>query len=165
MFEALGRNIEARIEDGLLCRGNADELREVVVNLLDNALVHGAGTVQVSLQRSADGIALEVADQGPGVPVAEQEAMFQRFRKGRQSNAGTGLGLAIVRRIVENAGGRVWFLWGAGVLRGWGVGGGFWGGCWGTWGGGGGCLWWGGGMRCVFCLGIEVCRVEIRFGR
>ena len=110
LFEAQGRNIEARIEDGLLCRGNADELREVVVNLLDNALVHGAGTVQVSLQRSADGIALEVADQGPGVPVAEQEAMFQRFRKGRQGGAGTGLGLAIVRRIVENAGGQAGFV-------------------------------------------------------
>lgn len=110
LFEAQNRAIKVRIEDGLLCRGNADELREVLVNLLDNALEHGAGSVQVSLYRRADGIALEVADQGPGVPAAEQEAMFQRFRKGRQGSAGTGLGLAIVRRIVENAGGQVGFV-------------------------------------------------------
>ncbi|PRB78984.1 HAMP domain-containing sensor histidine kinase [Pseudomonas sp. MYb185] len=110
LFEAQGRDIGARIEDGMLCRGNADELREVLVNLLDNALVHGSGRVQVSLCRSADGIRLEVADQGPGVPAAQQEAMFQRFRKGRQGSTGTGLGLAIVRGIVENAGGQVGFV-------------------------------------------------------
>ncbi|WP_285275697.1 sensor histidine kinase [Halopseudomonas bauzanensis] len=114
LFEAQHRRIDARIDDGLLCRGNTSELREVLINLLDNALVHGAGTVEVSLRRDAEGIVLEVADQGPGVPAAEQEAMFQRFRKGRQNNAGTGLGLAIVRRIVENAGGRVGFVAGRG---------------------------------------------------
>ena len=114
LFEAQNRLVDVDIEDGLLCRGNIDELREVLINLLDNALVHGAGTVQVSLHRAAEGIALEVADHGPGVPVEQQEAMFQRFRKGRQGSAGTGLGLAIVRRIVENAGGRVGFVVGRG---------------------------------------------------
>ncbi|SDS80631.1 two-component system, OmpR family, sensor histidine kinase QseC [Halopseudomonas litoralis] len=114
LFEAQGRGITVHIEDSLRCQGNTDELREVLVNLLDNALTHGAGTVQVNVCRRAEGIMLEVADEGPGVPTAEREAMFQRFRKGRRSGTGTGLGLAIVRRIVENAGGQSGFVQGRG---------------------------------------------------
>lgn len=110
LFEAQQRSITAEIADGLRCRGNADELREALINLLDNALAHGAGTVHVSLSSQLNEIILEVADQGPGVSIEQQELMFQRFRKGRQGSDGTGLGLAIVRRIVENAGGRVCFV-------------------------------------------------------
>lgn len=110
LFEAQGRGITADIEDGLLCRGNADELREALINLLENALVHGAGDVRVTLQEQGQDVILDVADQGSGVPVDEQASMFQRFRKGRQGSDGTGLGLAIVRRIVENADGQVGFV-------------------------------------------------------
>lgn len=110
MFEAQGRGISVNIEDGLLCRGNADELREALINLLENALVHGAGNALVTLQARGDDVWLEVADQGSGVPAEHQESMFQRFRKGRQGSEGTGLGLAIVRRIVENAGGQIGFV-------------------------------------------------------
>ena len=49
------------------------------------------------------------AGGGQGVPPVQQEAMFERFRKGRQGSSGTGLGLPIVRRVVENAGGSVRF--------------------------------------------------------
>ncbi len=110
LFEAQQRTIEVEIEDGLLCRGNTDELRDALTNLLENALVHGAGDVRLTLWQERDSVILEVGDQGRGVPKEDQEAMFQRFRKGRQSSGGTGLGLAIVRRIVENANGTVAFV-------------------------------------------------------
>ncbi|WP_226924983.1 sensor histidine kinase [Stutzerimonas stutzeri] len=110
LFEAQGRLIEVDITDGLECRGNADQLREALSNLLENALVHGAGEVWVTLCAEGAEVNLDVVDQGCGVPPDEQEAMFQRFRKGRQGSEGTGLGLAIVRRIVENAGGRIGFV-------------------------------------------------------
>ncbi|WP_312905518.1 sensor histidine kinase [Stutzerimonas nitrititolerans] len=118
LFEAQGRSIEVDIAEGLECRGNPDQLREALVNLLENALVHGAGEVRLTLRAQGDEVILDIADQGDGVPSELQEAMFQRFRKGRQGSEGTGLGLAIVRRIVENAGGRVGFVSGrANVLR------------------------------------------------
>ena len=52
---------------------------------------------------------VSISDEGQGVPLAHQEAMFERFRKGRQGSSGTGLGLPIVRRVIENAGGSVSF--------------------------------------------------------
>lgn len=110
LFEARDRELSVDVEDGLVCRGNHDELREVMLNVLENALLHGAGTVRVRGRKSAGNIVIEVCDQGEGVAQDQREAMFQRFSKGRQGSEGTGLGLAIVRRIVENAGGRVAFV-------------------------------------------------------
>lgn len=110
LFEAQRRSITVDIENGLYCQGNTDQLREAMVNLLDNALTHGAGAVEVTLRSQSAEIILEVADQGPGVTPEQQELMFERFRKGRQGSHGTGLGLAIARRIVENAGGDIHFV-------------------------------------------------------
>ena len=110
LFEARGRVLEADIAEGCECKGSPGQLREALVNLLTNALVHGKGTVHVRLYRSDSQLLLEINDQGTGVAHEEREAMFLRFRKGNQSNEGTGLGLAIVRQIVHNAGGRVMFV-------------------------------------------------------
>src|SRR6476660_1919243 len=66
--------------------GRADDLREMVHNLLDNALVHGSGTVRVGVRHERDGrgqqIVIEVADEGTGVPELIKETVFERFRKG-----------------------------------------------------------------------------------
>ncbi|PCC98122.1 sensor histidine kinase [Halopseudomonas pelagia] len=110
MFEEQGRAIVAEIADGQHCLCHAHELREALINLLDNALVHGRGETFVVLRRESSELVIEISDQGPGVPEQDQERMFQRFHKGRQGSEGTGLGLAIVRRIVQNAGGRVAFV-------------------------------------------------------
>lgn len=110
LFEARGRHIEVDIAEGRECQGNPDQLREALANLLENALMHGQGTVNVALHQVGDQLQLEVTDQGPGIPEADREVMFLRFHKGQQSTEGTGLGLAIVRQIVRNAGGRVGFV-------------------------------------------------------
>jgi heavy metal sensor kinase len=84
-----------------------DLLVQVLVNLIDNALAHTprSGTVTVGCRTAAGEVQLWVSDTGPGIQVADQERVFDRFYRvdpGRtRANGGTGLGLAISRAIVE----------------------------------------------------------------
>jgi signal transduction histidine kinase len=85
-------------------------LRQVVVNLVDNAIRHSPAGSRVSVLASAEepaGLRLDVCDEGPGIPPAERERVFQRFSRGATSAGGTGLGLAIARWAVELHGGTV----------------------------------------------------------
>jgi signal transduction histidine kinase len=85
-------------------------LRQVVVNLVDNAIRHSPAGARVSVFASAAqpaGLRLEVCDEGPGIPPAERERVFQRFTRGATSAGGTGLGLAIARWAVELHGGAI----------------------------------------------------------
>jgi signal transduction histidine kinase len=93
-------------------RGRADDLRRLVGNLLDNGVRHAASRVEVSLSCVDDRVVLVVADDGPGVPVAERERVFERFHRSDSSRArgplgsgGTGLGLSISRAVAEQHGG------------------------------------------------------------
>lgn len=88
---------------------NRAELQRVVRNLLDNAVAHATSAVVVALH-ATDGVArLEVRDDGPGVPEAEREQVFERFHRGDASRSrhhqGSGLGLAIARTLAERGGG------------------------------------------------------------
>lgn len=109
-----GVRIEAHAEPGVHALADARALRQVLVNLLDNALKYGpAGqTVRLAASRTADGrVLLAVSDGGPGVPRAERERIwdaFVRLHHEGGSAGGSGLGLAVVRSIVEQQGGRAW---------------------------------------------------------
>jgi two-component system sensor histidine kinase KdpD len=94
-----------------------DELlvEQVFINLLENALRHTPpGTpIQVSAWRDGEGIVVEVADHGPGIPYGQEELVFGKFHRaeapGRLSpTEGAGLGLTICRGIVSAHGGRIW---------------------------------------------------------
>ena len=93
--------------------GDDAQLRQVVGNLVRNALVHTpAGTpVEVGVRRDGGGVRLEVRDHGPGLPVADPDTLFERFWRaegGRgRGKSGAGLGLAIVAAIVDAHGGVV----------------------------------------------------------
>lgn len=95
-------------------RADPDRLMQVVMNLLSNAakfVPREGGRVRVSLRSDDAGVTVVVADNGPGVPLAQQHAVFEKFRQGGDAAnrpAGTGLGLPISRRIVEHFGGRLW---------------------------------------------------------
>ena len=95
-------------------RADADRLLQVLLNLLSNAakfVPAGSGRVQLRLREHASGLTVEVQDNGPGVPAAEQQLVFEKFRQGGDATRrpqGTGLGLPISRRIVEHFGGRLW---------------------------------------------------------
>jgi signal transduction histidine kinase len=90
-------------------RGRADELTRVVTHLLDNAARHASSTVQVSLRTDDDVVVLAVDDDGPGVPIAERERVFERFVRLDDARArdagGAGLGLAVVATVVRACGG------------------------------------------------------------
>jgi two-component system OmpR family sensor kinase len=93
--------------------GDAHQLRQVLANLLRNALVHTpAGTpVAVTLSSTPDLVRMEVRDHGGGLPTKDADALFERFWRaegGRErGKSGAGLGLAIVSGIVSAHGGRV----------------------------------------------------------
>ena len=74
-------------------------LERVLANLLDNALRHGDGAVEVSAARKAQAAAVKIVDHGPGVPEGRREAMFEPFQ--RDGREGIGLGLTVARGFVE----------------------------------------------------------------
>lgn len=88
--------------------GDEGLLRQLVVNLLQNAVTHcSAGdTITLGLSRVAGKICLEVADTGPGIPKAAHDAVFEPFHRldPSRSKPGSGLGLALVRAIAERHG-------------------------------------------------------------
>jgi two-component system, NtrC family, sensor histidine kinase HydH len=79
-------------------------IREVVINLLDNAVAAGP-PVTATLRVGKGSLILEVADHGPGVAEDDRERIFEPFFTGKTQ--GTGLGLAICRRVVELHGGTI----------------------------------------------------------
>ncbi len=87
--------------------GRATELREVLINLLENArdAVDGNGVVTVTAKRAGEGVEIFVRDNGPGIPDELLTRVFEPHFSTRST--GTGLGLAIVRRMVESWGGQV----------------------------------------------------------
>ena len=93
--------------------GDADRLRQVLVNLLGNARRHTpeGTTVTTALRADSDEVTLTVADDGPGIPAQLQPEAFERFTRGDDSRnragGSTGLGLSIVRSVTEAHGGSV----------------------------------------------------------
>ncbi|RUV84160.1 sensor histidine kinase, partial [Mesorhizobium sp. M1A.F.Ca.IN.020.32.1.1] len=110
--KAVERNIDLGLEEAgpVPVIGEGTMLREMIVNLVDNALRYtpAGGTVTVQLAAIGREGVLTVTDTGPGIPAEEREQVFERFyRIAGAAEEGSGLGLAIVREVVENAGGSV----------------------------------------------------------
>ena len=105
----LGAEIEPMAPGSGVVWGDAQHLRILLNNLVDNALRYSmrGGKVDVALRAAAASLVLEVADSGPGITLAERERVFDRFYRGTTAHgidgatAGTGLGLAIVKEIAQ----------------------------------------------------------------
>lgn len=106
--------LEAHDEHRLMVKGDVEELRTVVTNLLDNAVKYSVGRVHVKVSVAApapDTVWVRVQDQGVGIPRKQLKRIFNRFyrvqARGLKQIKGTGLGLYIVRTIAKSHGGRV----------------------------------------------------------
>jgi len=106
-----GRQVVVDVPAGLVTDADPGRLRQVLVNLVDNAARHApdGGRVDVRCRTDGEGgLVLEVTDDGPGIPPEEWDSVFERFRRGGSApTGGTGLGLAIARWAVALHGGRI----------------------------------------------------------
>jgi signal transduction histidine kinase len=100
-------SVPARLQRGAL--------RQILLNLLDNAMKYGGDGTEVNVQvtrAGGGGVRLRVDDNGPGVPAQERERIWRPFERGELARAraagGSGIGLTIVREIAEEYGGRAW---------------------------------------------------------
>src|SRR3954464_2675447 len=112
---ARGHGLTVDVQPGapLVVEAPGDELHRLVLNLIQNALVHTPpGTaVDARARRDGDDVLIEVSDEGPGVPEEMRAQIFDRFVRGNgdraRAGSGSGLGLAIVRAVAESLGGSV----------------------------------------------------------
>ena len=109
-----GVRVQLSVEPpSLEAHGDPERIHQVVANLLENAIRHSPadGRVALGAFARADGeVELTVSDEGPGIPVGEEDRVFERFYRADSahgSDGGTGLGLAIARWIVDLHGGRI----------------------------------------------------------
>ncbi len=99
-------------EDQALVWGDRERLRQVLVNLADNAVKYtSGGTIILSLENSAGWVQISVSDTGIGIPPDQQISIFERFYRTDKARSrelgGSGLGLSIVQWIADAHGGRV----------------------------------------------------------
>jgi len=118
LYAPIGAERQIQVQtalDDVHVRGDRDQLFQLVVNLLDNALKYAPpdSSVDVTLdvQENAQeaAVRLQVADHGPGIPEAERARVFDRFQRleAHRGSPGVGLGLSLVRAIVTHHGGRI----------------------------------------------------------
>ena len=122
VLKLVGKEVEARARLVVDLRqtrpvmGNEGRLVQVVLNLIVNAIqalpVDSTGANQVHLRTADEGaeVVLEVADSGPGVPVADRDRVFEPFFSTKEIGKGTGLGLFVCRNIVQGLSGDVQIL-------------------------------------------------------
>jgi two-component system, OmpR family, phosphate regulon sensor histidine kinase PhoR len=107
-----GVGLEVSVPEELAVRGEKDGVRQILANLVDNALKYTpAGQIRVSARREGRCALLEVSDTGIGIPPTDRERIFERFYRVDKDRSravgGTGLGLSIVKHLVQAYGGSI----------------------------------------------------------
>jgi signal transduction histidine kinase len=106
-------HVETAIASGLVVHARADELTQVVANLLQNAVRYtpAGGDLRVAVARDGGHVVVRVSNSGAPIPAEDLPRVWERFfrveRSRDRASGGAGIGLAIVKRLVEEAGGRV----------------------------------------------------------
>lgn len=112
--EARKKQIDLKVEiqsPDLIVKGSPQQVQQVVLNLLMNALQAAppSSQIDVRLKQSPNWALIEVQDQGPGIPLEMQERIFEPFFTTKSTQEGTGLGLSVSKEIIEQQGGRLTF--------------------------------------------------------
>jgi len=111
--QALGKHpVEIRVPEEISVRLDADRIKEVLVQLLENAAKYSApeSPIRITAEMKGANLEMSVADQGSGIDDMEQGLIFDKFYRGKNQRyrvQGTGMGLAIARAIVEAHGGKI----------------------------------------------------------
>ena len=106
--------LQTRFEAGLVAELHQESFRQVILNLLDNAVKYGpvGQQITVSSQEHGGRVRLMVEDEGPGVGEGERTLIFEPFRRGERAigsvAVGSGIGLSVARELVEWHEGRIW---------------------------------------------------------
>ena len=103
-FRAVSRKLDVTGDKGLRAYVSAGGVSQVVATLLDNALVHGAGTVSIRTSQTPRSVVIEVKDEGKGIPADLVPRIFERSVSGA---GGTGLGLALAKSVASSDGGQL----------------------------------------------------------
>jgi signal transduction histidine kinase len=120
-LRAAGATVSVIGPDAARVRGSHHDLARLLSNLGDNAMTHARSSVTLSLRVQAGVAVMTVADDGPGIPEADRERVFERFirldeaRSRTATGGGAGLGLAICKQIVQRHGGQITVEGGAGA--------------------------------------------------
>lgn len=104
------RHLETKIEKDIQFFGDPVRLREMILNLLDNAVKFtdpDKGKISVNLEKSSSQIELIVSDNGIGIKPDERDHLFQRYYQSKSKSGSAGIGLAIVKWVVEEHGGKI----------------------------------------------------------
>ena len=105
------RGVRIAVENGdpLPATGEERAVIQILVNLIGNAIRYSpeSGNIRLSFARTAGTASVSVSDEGPGIAVADQQRVFERFERAHSGASGTGLGLAISRRLARSMGGDV----------------------------------------------------------
>jgi len=114
LARAKGLPIATQIDDEAAVRADETMLRQILINLLHNAIKYtDRGRISVTTSVQNGQVLFAVADTGPGIPAEDAPEVFEPFRRAgdaaRREIDGIGLGLAVARRYVELHGGRIWF--------------------------------------------------------
>jgi len=116
--------VTARTAGPCVVTGEAEGLRRLLRNLIDNAMRYAKSGVEVAARREDEEVVLTVSDDGPGIPAADRERAFDRFvrlddarSRDETQTGGAGLGLAIVRAIARTHGGSAYLEGGTPGLR------------------------------------------------
>jgi signal transduction histidine kinase len=107
--EARGVRIVVDGEPPLPANGEERAVIQILVNLIGNAVRHSppGGTVTLRFSSMAELASVTVSDEGPGIALADQQRIFERFERATPDEGGTGLGLAISRRLARSMGGDI----------------------------------------------------------
>lgn len=114
LTEAAGATVQLKLDPDAVAPVDNDALRQILLNLLDNAIKYGPASqrVQVTLIEHPGRVQISVSDQGPGIPRIDRERIWGGYyrldRERRSAIAGTGIELAVVRELVARHGGKTW---------------------------------------------------------
>jgi signal transduction histidine kinase len=110
LIEQKGQVLEVIVNGPLLVAGDRRHLEQAMLNLVTNAHHHTPPGTHITIggRNTAEGVELQIADDGPGIPAEARDHIFERFYRAETATSGSGLGLAIAKAVVERHGGRVW---------------------------------------------------------